>query len=107
MKQVGLFDIGTGRHPRKTAPYAPDSDTSEQAAAEIKPHISRLQRIVLKAIAAAPLGLTCQEAEKQTKLEHPTVSARICELHQKRLVFDSGARRLTRSGRNATVWKAV
>lgn len=106
---------------RKSAPYVADSDTSQEAAASIEPHLTELQMRVLECIARAKSrfsfsvhracerhpGLTCQEVETKTGLDHQTVSPRILELRRMGLIEDSGHRRKTRSGRNAIVWRVV
>lgn len=51
-------------------------------------------------------GRTCDEVEEATGLLHQTASARVRELFQKGLIKDSGAKRDTRSGRSAIVWRA-
>ena len=86
-----------------TAPFVRESDTSEQAALSVQPHLPRLERVVLTAIADGG-GRTSDEVEQATGLAHQTVSARIRGLVQRGLLADSGERRVTRSGRKAAVW---
>lgn len=52
-------------------------------------------------------GATCDEVERDLGLSHQTASARITEATALGLLTRSGARRLTRSGRNAAVHVAV
>lgn len=66
-----------------------------------------LREDVYRAIALTGLsGMTCDEVERETGLSHQSASARIRELALMNRIFDSGARRVTRSGRRATVWLA-
>ena len=48
---------------------------------------------------------TCDEAEVHFEMRHQTASARIRELCELGRIEDSGARRPTRSGRDAIVWR--
>jgi hypothetical protein len=90
-----------GGHP----PHERQSDTSHGAATEIRPHIGRLQSLVLYWIReAGQRGLTDDELEQTIHRSHQTVSARRRELVLLNLVTDSGRRRRTRSGRRAAVW---
>ena len=82
------------------------SDTRMEAYHRIAPHKSRLCQLVLAAFATyGEHGLTTQEAEGVTRLEHSTCSARVNELVAAGLLVDSGARRKTRSGRSAAVYR--
>jgi hypothetical protein len=89
-------------------PHEADSDTSEQAAQDIRPHAGRLRSLVLSAIRdAGRRGCTDEELEDRLRLPHQTVSARRRELVLRGWVRDSGARRRNpRSGRSAAVWVA-
>ena len=82
------------------------SDTRQAAHIAIGPHKSRLCQLVLAAYATyGEHGLTTQEAEGVTQLEHSTCSARVNELVAAGPLVDSGARRKTRSGRSAAVYR--
>ena len=89
-----------------SAPYVKGSDTSREAAQSLpEPALARLEARVMGLIAlAGPFGRTDDELEVETGLSHQTVSARRRGLVQKRLVVYNGLRRVTRSGRKATVW---
>ena len=50
-------------------------------------------------------GATCDEIEVALELRHQTVSCFIRFLTQDGLLYDTGDRRMTRSGRKAIVWK--
>ena len=81
-------------------------ETSRQAAASIKPHLSRLQVDILNLVIARN-GVTCDEVERSLELRHQTASARIRELASSGLIQDSGTKRKTSSGRTAVVWRHV
>ena len=76
-------------------------DTSTDAAESIRKHVGPLHRQVLKRIEP---DATCDEVEVATGLAHQTASARIRELVQLGLIYDTGKRRPTRSGRQARVY---
>ena len=80
-------------------------DTSEEAAASMEEHQSRLAREVLALIrASAPSGVTCDRIEELMNLRHQTASARVRELVLAGWVEDSGRRRENRSGRKGILW---
>lgn len=94
-----------------TAPYVKGSDTSQDAAESMEPHLARLQNRIFGLFELWSQGelhfhkgWTDDELECHTKLPHQTVSARRRELVLKGLIEDSGERRKTRSGRKAVVW---
>ena len=90
------------------APYVAGSDTSEDAARSIVPHLSRLQAEVYAIIVdTGPDGITCDACEVALSLAHQTCSARVRELVQKHAIVDTGRRRKTRSGRAARVYVAT
>ena len=80
-------------------------DTRLQAHAQIQPHLTRLQGLVLDAFELYRDGLCAFEVEAVTSLRQSTVSARVNELVAAGLLVDSGARRKTRSGRSAAVYR--
>jgi len=90
-----------------TAPFN-STDTSQAAAASMEPHLGRLEELVFLAIKSHDdKGLTCDEVEEVTGLNHQTASARIHALnHKLHRIHDSGLRRKTRSGRAAIVYLA-
>ena len=82
------------------------SDTRMAAHAAIGPHKSRLCQLVLAAFQTyGEHGLTDCDAEAVTGLRHQTLSARRRELVVAGLLYDSGLRRKTNSGRSAAVWR--
>lgn len=81
------------------------SDTSSAAAESVERETPRLRALVFDAVRAAGReGATCDELEQCVHLRHQTCSARVNELRNEQRIVDSGERRLTRSGRMATVW---
>ena len=87
--------------------FVPNSDTSKEAAKSIEKKAPTLRQQVHEFLKKrGSLGATDYEAEQYLKLSHQTASARRRELVLKGLAKDSGARRLTGSGRKATVWIA-
>jgi hypothetical protein len=81
-------------------------DTRLQAHRAIQPHLSRLQWVVFEAFRIyRHEGLTTQQCEAVTGLEHTTCSARVNELVRDGRLVDSGERRKTRSGRSAVVYR--
>ncbi|MBO6740609.1 MAG: hypothetical protein JJ916_12190 [Phycisphaerales bacterium] len=103
-----IKSIQTRRCPRP--PYhknAPEG-TSEVAAAMIMPHAANQRNEVFQAILnAGEDGLTADEGQRITGVKSQSYTARRYELAKMGLVRDSGARRLTESGRPASVWVAV
>jgi hypothetical protein len=90
------------------APYVVGSDTSEDAARSMVPHLSRLEaELHALIIRSGPEGMTCDECEIVGEIIHQTCSARIRSLVKKNAIYDSGARRPTRSGRAARVYVAT
>jgi hypothetical protein len=89
------------------APFS-DPRTSADAARSMRPHLGRLEGVVLAFIAGrGPRGATDEEVEDATLLKHQTASARRRELVLRGLVRDSGATRPTSSGRKAVAWVAT
>ncbi len=85
--------------------YESHSDTSIAAAASMKQTAPILRAKVEAFIRnCAVTGATDDEVEVAMGLRHQTASARRVELLKREIVYDSGRRRKTRSGRNATVW---
>ena len=100
-----------GAYPAVPGSVPDVSGASEDAAESMVPHAGRLQLRVIAALAGASrLGLTDDKLEEILCLSHQSVSARRreCVLNGwvEPQVLDSGKieRRLTRSGRTATVW---
>ena len=91
----------------KLLPPSVPVDSSEDAARSMIEHAARLRRIVYDAHVAAPDGCTCDELEVKLLQKHQTVSARIKELLDLNLLYDTGDRRKTRTGRPARVCKAL
>ena len=88
-----------------TAPYVVGSDTSQAAAEALEGKLGGMRQVVLDHVRGGA-GLTCEEVEEQLEMRHQTAGPRINELVKVGLLYDSGERRRTTSGRMATVWKA-
>ena len=87
--------------------FVPSSETSKDAAKSIEEKAPTLRQQVHKLLKARGLfGATDAEIEASLGMRHQTASARRRELVLKGLAKDSGAKRLTESGRKATVWIA-
>ena len=80
------------------------TDTQLDALVQIQEHIPRIDTQVLAAILLAPDGATCDAIEVEQGLAHQTASSAINRLVSDGHIRDSGARRKTRSGRNAIVY---
>lgn len=79
-------------------------DTSIAAAEAVKDKVARLQGLCLSTIRA--LGpKTADEIAAHVHEDKGSIRPRCTELKRKGLLFDSGARRPNKSGRNAIVWK--
>jgi hypothetical protein len=83
------------------------SDTSEAAADSLgEEALRRLRKAIFEWIRTRPLqGATCDEVEVVLNLRHQTASARIRELVLDGFIYDTGARRQTRSRRSARVYQ--
>jgi len=116
MQQRTFFDA-PGRSPTPIAPASPaepsaphvaGSETSRQAAEGIEAHVGRLQELVLEYIkGCGPSGATDEQISLGLGLHTDTTRPRRVELRNLGLVRDSGQRRKTSSGRQATVWVAA
>jgi hypothetical protein len=92
--------------PRATAPFVPKSETSKAAAERTREGVSGvIRKRVFGVIADAGAdGATDDEIVQSLGLPGDSVRPRRIELVRMGLVADSGFTRLTRSGREATVW---
>lgn len=82
------------------------ADTSAEAYESIRAAVNKLGLAVLSLIEQSPSGVTCEDVETRLRLSHQTASARISELKAKGLIWDTGQRAKTRSGRLARIYKA-
>ena len=87
--------------------YVSGSDTSKAAAESVASAVSNMRTQVLDFITSRAQGATDDEIEVALGMRHQTASARRRDLVLSGLVQKSGARRETRSGRQATVWEAT
>jgi DNA-binding transcriptional ArsR family regulator len=88
-------------------PYVIDSDTSRDAADSMEGVAGYCRRKILRRVRDASYGITCDEIEVALDMSHQNVSARLRELALANLIYDSGERRQTRSGRTARVYLAA
>lgn len=92
----------------QTATGAAHPDTSHRAAARTRPQSASDRLKVLEYVEqCGPMGATCDEVEEVLGMSHQTASARVNGLMNDRWLVDSGRRRPTRSGSDATVWIAA
>lgn len=82
------------------------TETSKDAAADIKRHLPTLEQRVLVYVAGVD-NATNDEIEVALSMNGSTVRPRIVELRERGLVEDSGVRRKTRTGRKAVAWRLV
>ena len=88
------------------APYQPGSDTSREAAISIEKDLCRLERAVFTAIRSrGEAGANCWEVERMTGISRACSSARLNRLRMLGIIYDTGLRRETDSGRNAVVYR--
>ena len=87
------------------SPYQRHSRPSKAAAAAVAPTTATLRQVVLNYLRACGIaGATDGEGEDATGMSGDTWRPRRVELERAGLVRDGGTTRLTRSGRQATVW---
>lgn len=92
----------------ETLPYQPHSGPSRDAAEAMRGGAAVSDReAVLRVIDGKMGGLTDEEIQRVLKLNPSTERPRRIELVKAGLVRDSGRKRQTISGREATVWVAV
>ena len=87
--------------------YVRGSETSLEAAVRAEPAAGTQRRRVLDELRAHPGGLTDDEMQTLLAMNPSTQRPRRIELVEAKLVKDSGAIRLTQSGRRAVVWVAA
>lgn len=81
------------------------TDTSLEAADDMKPKAARLREMVLAAIMdAGARGLTTEEIVAVTRIPYSSAQPRTSELRATEQIKDSGERRLNASGKRAIVW---
>ena len=89
-----------------TLPYTPGSETSQAAAKAMEPRAGTIRWAVLKALRDGGPA-THHELIAEMRLAESTIRTRCNELVKVGLVKDSGHRRPSPSGQEATVWEAV
>jgi len=93
-----------------TLPYIKDSATSAEAAERAEPRAETQRALVFRTIMVGRpglVGMTDDEIHAALDMNPSTLRPRRIELQNRGLVEDSGEKRRTRSGRWATVWRAV
>ncbi len=85
--------------------YVRDSETS-MAAAESVENVAGTLRAKIAAFIERRGGATCDEVEAAMDLRHQTASARITELRLLGEIEKTDAKRATRSGRGAVVYRS-
>lgn len=77
---------------------------SLEAFASIQPHLGPMQETIYKFVKMQPRGVTSEQISEGLGMRIQSVTARVLELREMYLLKDSGEKRSTSSGRNATVW---
>lgn len=94
--------------PADLPPYVPGSETSREAAESVADDVAALRAIVFELFQReGEAGLTDDEIAATLELDGNTARPRRWELAQDGVIRDSGRKRKTRRGRNATVWVLV
>ncbi len=106
VRRMGYAKVGqTGE---AAMPYAKGSSTSKQAAESHGGHKQKMvERVRTYIISCGLHGTTRQEAAEALGMITQTCTARFADLVKKELIFDSGRRRVTDTGRPASVMVAV
>lgn len=90
---------------RPTIPYS-NLTTSKAAAVSVTETRPNLIERVFKTIRSRR-GATCEEVELLLEASHQSTSSAIRRLALDGRIFDSRRRRVTRTGREAIVWKVL
>lgn len=99
-----IVDHYFGDKPYPDSPGFNVEGPSRDAAVSMAGQATLLREQVYAVIAAAPGGLTADEAAKATGQTVLAVRPRCTELQAHLRIKDSGVRRKNESGRKATVW---
>ena len=99
-----LFDHAE-RYPHAPG-YRHGSDTSEAAAEATKPHMGRLQQLVLNALQQRG-DMTPDECADALEVDILSIRPRFSELARRGLIAQTGEKRANRSGLMARVWSAL
>jgi hypothetical protein len=105
--QLELFgsESAPSRYPE--VPGFKAAGPSQEAAKQIAPSVTRLQRVVLAELANWPDGKTADELAILCRLSPFSTRPRLTELQIKGRVFKTGRRRPNESGMTASVWRAA
>jgi len=90
-----------------TLPYQHHSDTSFQAAATYSSAATDRARVLAALKEAGGNGMTDEEIQMATGIPGSTERPRRIKLCEDGLVFAGPRKRITRSGRTATVWEVA
>lgn len=101
--QQSLF----GNDPERVTKYQAHSETSTQAAHQIENAASTLRgKVYREILSTGEYGITDEGLQTRLAMNPSTERPRRVELVERGLVFDSGNKRKTISGRAAVVWRA-
>lgn len=78
--------------------------TSHEARRSIINHLTAMEAQVMGVIEKYGT-LSVDDIECLTGMTHQSASARVCELHKRGRLRDSGQKRVTKSGRRAIAWE--
>jgi hypothetical protein len=100
VKQLDIEDI------EDTLPYQRHSDTSKLAAFSMQAAAETQRGEVLRYLITRADGATDEEIQDALQMNPSAERPRRVELVRLKFIYDSGYRRVTRSGRFAVVWLA-
>lgn len=92
--------------PRYARALAVYQDTSREAWEAFQSHLASTDRTIVQLLRSSG-GLYSEAIEEQTGLKHQTVSAQLRHLCEAGIVYATGERARTRSGRKAIVWRVL
>ena len=95
-KSFYMVPVPPARKVRKYMPQATSIEAHDSQKTKAPADASKI-------LAAVGNGATCDEIEIALGMSHQTASARMRDLSRAKLILDSGAKRKTRTGRNAIV----
>ncbi len=92
-------DFDDGAHARGN-----DPETSHEAAASIA--VSPLRKVILSALRKSG-GATTLELVALTGVPHVTISPQLRPMARRKMVIDTGEKRVGETGRRSIVWKVA
>lgn len=90
------------RYPNEPGHQA--TDTSRQAAEDIRPKAATLRKQVLEMIRESVFGRSADSISRELGITILSIRPRCSELNAKGLIVDSGRRDLTESGKASIIW---